>query len=193
MSLETVAEDIENRARDRAEQITAAAEDDAEEIIAQAEDDAEQIREQRLAEAERTIEQERERERSNATLEARQQRLETRRDQLGAVREAVREEIAAIDGEDRERLTRALLEDAADEIESDRAAVYGNADDESLLETILADYEGFEYAGEQDCLGGVVVESDGSAVRVRNTFDSVLEDVWEANLGEVSERLFEDR
>jgi len=36
-----------------------------------------------------------------------------------------------------------------------------------------------------------VVESDASRVRVNNTFDSVLETVWEDQLKDVSTRLFE--
>ena len=61
-----------------------------------------------------------------------------------------------------------------------------------LLESLVADYDGYEYAGEYDCLGGVVVESDASRLRVNNTFDSIVEDVWEEELREIADRLFED-
>jgi V/A-type H+-transporting ATPase subunit E len=105
----------------------------------------------------------------------------------------VEAEIAGIE-EGREELTRALLEDAAAEFDDEETVtVYGRAEDQALLESILADYDGLEYAGETDCLGGVVVESDASRVRVKNTFDSVLEDVWEDHLRDVSERLFEEQ
>jgi len=193
MSLDTVADDIEQRARDRAAEIREGAEADADEIREGAEADADEIREERLATAEATIERERERERSNAALEAKQQRLETRRDELSAVREAVETEIAELGSETRRELTRALLADAAAAVDETPAAVYGRAEDETMLEDLLAEYDGFSYAGEYDCLGGVVVESEGSQVRVRNTFDSVLEDVWEDNLGEVSDRLFDEQ
>jgi V/A-type H+-transporting ATPase subunit E len=69
--------------------------------------------------------------------------------------------------------------------------VYGRADDQALLEELLEEYDGYEYAGEYDCLGGVVAESDQSRVRVKNTFDSILDEVWENNLREISDRLFE--
>ncbi|OYR79833.1 V-type ATP synthase subunit E, partial [Halorubrum distributum] len=39
--------------------------------------------------------------------------------------------------------------------------------------------------------GGVVAESDTSRVRVNNTFDSVLESVWDDELKNISERLFD--
>ena len=193
MSLETVVEDIRDEARERAKEIRSDAESRADEIVADAEADAEEIRSDAEAEAEREIEREREQRLSSAKLEAKQMRLEARRDALEDVRETVEEEIAAIDGDDREELTRALIDAAADEFDADSdVSVYGRADDKALISDILDDYDGYEYAGEHDCLGGVVVESETSRVRVNNTFDSVIDDVWENNLKEISARLFDE-
>ncbi|PSQ02485.1 V-type ATP synthase subunit E [Halobacteriales archaeon QS_5_70_17] len=194
MSLDTVVEDIRDEARARAEEIRAEADDRAEQIVADAEADAEEILEEREREVERQIEQEREQTLSSAKLEAKQLRLKARRDVLADVREAVEERIATME-EDREELTRALLDDAAEEFEDGSTVrVYGRSDDAALLEGILADaeYEGHEHAGDVDCLGGVVVESESSRIRVNNTFDSVLEDVWEDNLRDVSAQLFDE-
>jgi V/A-type H+/Na+-transporting ATPase subunit E len=192
MSLDTVVEDIREEARARAENIRDEGEARAEEIEAAAEEDADEIVENARREAERETEQLREQRLSSAKLEAKQKRLEARRDVLGDVREQVEDELAALEGDTREELTRELLDAASSEFdEGDDVSVYGRADDRELLESILADYDGYAYAGEYDCLGGVVVESDQSRVRVNNTFDSVLEDVWEDNLREISNRLFE--
>jgi len=192
MTLDTVAEDIREQARARAEEVREAADAEAQQLLEAAEADAAEIREEILGDADSQIEQEREQRLSSAKLEAKQERLEARRDVLQSVRDAVEEEIATLEGDDREELTRALLDDAATEIDSDGGVdVYGRAEDEELIESILADYDGFSYAGEFDCLGGVVVESETSRVRIKNTFDSVLEDVWEDNLREISDRLFE--
>jgi len=191
MSLDTVVEDIRDEARARADEIRDEAEAQADEIIESAEADAEEIRSERAAEVEATIEQEREQRLSSATLEAKQARLEARRDALEEVRSTVESELAGLEGDTREELTRALLEAASAEFDDDAAVeVYGRADDADLLAD-LADEYGYEHAGEYDCLGGVVVESEGSRVRVNNTFDSVLDDVWEENLREISDRLFE--
>ena len=192
MSLETVVEDIRDEARARAKEIRAKGDERAEEIVAEAERDAEEIRAEREREVERTIEQEREQRLSSANLEAKQKRLEARRDVLGDVREAVEREIASIDGDRRERLTRELLEATAAEFEEGAAVqVYGRSEDATLLTALLEEYEDYVHAGEYDCLGGVVAESEASRVRVNNTFDSVLEEVWEDNLKEASTRLFE--
>ncbi|WP_247002667.1 V-type ATP synthase subunit E [Halosolutus gelatinilyticus] len=192
MSLDTVVEDIRDEAHARAEDIRAEGETRAEEIVSAAEEDAEEIVAEAEQEAEREIEQLREQRLSSAKLEAKQKRLEARRDVLGDVREQVEDELAALGGDTREDLTRDLLDAASDEFDAgDDVSVYGRTGDEELLESILADYNGYEYAGEYDCLGGVVVESEQSRVRVNNTFDSVLEDVWEDNLREISNRLFD--
>ena len=191
MSLDTVVEDIREEARTRAEEIREAAESEAEELIEDAEADAEQIKAAAEDEAERQIEQEREQRLSSAKLEAKQRRLEARRDTLESVREQVEEALANLSDDRREELTRALLDAFAEQFGDNEVRVYGRADDQALLESILEDYDGWHYAGERDCLGGVVVESDASRVRVNNTFDSVLEDVWEDNLKDINSRLFD--
>ncbi|QLK27690.1 V-type ATP synthase subunit E [Natrinema zhouii] len=191
MSLDTVVKDIREEANARAEDIRAEGETRAEEIESAAEADAEEIVTDAEREVEREIDQLREQRLSSAKLEAKQKRLEARRDVLGEVREAVEDELASLEGDTREELTRDLLEAASVEFdEGDDVNVYGRSGDRELLESILTD-DDYEYAGEVDCLGGVIVESDQSRVRVNNTFDSVLEDVWEDNLQEISNRLFE--
>ena len=192
MSLDTVVEDIRDEARARADEIRSEADERAEEIIAEAETDADRIREDREAEVEREIEQEREQRLSSAKLEAKQARLSARRDVLEDVHDDVESAVAEIDGERREELTRALLSAAVSEFDDgDEIRVYGRSEDESLLEDILTDYDDATVAGETECLGGVVVESESSRVRVNNTFDSVLESVWEDNLKAISDRLFD--
>ncbi|NKE37502.1 V-type ATP synthase subunit E [Natronococcus sp. JC468] len=192
MSLDTVVEDVREEARARAEAIRGEGETRAEEIESAAEEDAAEIVDTAETEAEREAEQLREQRLSSAKLEAKQKRLEARREVLGDVREAVEAELADLEGGPREALTRDLLEAASEEFDAgDDVRVYGRADDRELIESILEDYDGYEFGGEHDCLGGVVVESQQSRVRVNNTFDSVLEDVWEDNLREISNRLFE--
>ncbi|MXR53048.1 V-type ATP synthase subunit E [Halovenus sp. WSH3] len=192
MSLDTVVEDIREQARARADEIRDEADAEAEEIIAEAEADAEEIREEILDDAERTIEQEREQKLSSAKLEAKQARLEARRDVLQSVRDDIEQEVSELSGDQRAELTEALLDATAEEFDDDASVrIYGRAEDQELLEELLEEYDGFEYDGEFDCLGGVVAESDESRVRVKNTFDSVLDEVWENNLREISDRLFE--
>jgi len=194
MSLDTVVEEIREEAREEAEEIRRAAESEAEEIRRAAESEAEEIRQVAESEADSEVEQRRRQRVSAAKLEAKQTRLEARRDALDDVHAQVETAVADLGGERREELTRALYEAAAEEFDDgERLRLYGHEEDHDLLASIAdaADHEA-TVAGDHDCLGGVVVEGDDSRVRVDNTFDSVLEDVWEDNLREVSDRLFAD-
>ncbi|EMA65272.1 V-type ATP synthase subunit E [Halorubrum aidingense JCM 13560] len=191
MSLDTVVEDVRDEARARAEEIREAAEAEADEIVAEAEADAERIREERLAEVDRQIDQEREQTLSSAKLEAKQERLGARRDVLQDVYDDVEATIESLDGDRRRELTESLLDATLAEFDDDAdIAVYTRAKDVELVEDLVADRNA-QVDGEIDCLGGVVAESDTSRVRVNNTFDSILESVWDDELKNISERLFD--
>jgi len=193
MSLDSVTEDIKEEARARAEEIRSDAEEQAEEVVSEANSDAEEIRAEKEREVEKQIDQEREQRLSSATLEAKQKRLATRRELLQQVRSEAEDALLDLDADTREELTRELLDGVASEFDdADTVQVSGRPDDQELLESIVAEYDGFEYGGEVDCLGGVVVESEGSRVRIENTFDSVLEDVWQDSIREISADLFDE-
>ena len=193
MSLDTVAEDIKAQAQTEAEEIIQAAEQEAKTLREQAEQEADELREQQLAEAESTIEQEREQKLSSASLEAKQLRLEARRDALADVRTSIETELESIDGDRRRTLTEQLLAETVAEFDAGAIEIYCRAEDRELLEELAEEYDEKElrYAGDTDCLGGVVAEADSSQVRVTNTFDAVLADVWDENLRETTDRLLD--
>ena len=190
MSLETVVEDIRERARERAEEIEQETEERAEEIVSEAEAEAEEITAEREREVARQIEQERDRQLSSARLEAKQERLAARRDVFATVRDRVESELAALDGDTREELTGELLEAGLAEFDGP-ADVYARPADSDLVTSLLEGYDA-ELAGERDCLGGVVVEGTGTRLRVNNTFDAILDDVWDETVREISDRLFDE-
>lgn len=193
MSLESVAEDIREQARAEAEEIRDAAEAEAEELIAEAEADAEELLERREREAERQVSQEREQGLSSANLEAKQLRLRARREALDDVKAAVEDRLASLAGEEREQLTEALLDAAVDEFdEEERLVVHGREEDADLLDSLVSDVDRLELGESRSCLGGVIVEGTTSSVRVDNTFDAVLRDVWDDNLRTISDSLFEE-
>ena len=192
MSLDTVVEDIRQEAQQRADEIQAEGEQKAEAIIADSETDAETLLEERKSEVERTIEREREQALSSANLEAKQERLEARRVVLDEVYEAVEQELSSLETEKKKELTASLIAAAADEFGTEEPIdVYGRVDEKEMIESILESYDKATYAGNHDCLGGIVVEGQRSRLRVNNTFDSLLEDVWEESLQDISDILFE--
>lgn len=191
MSLETVVEDIREEAEAEAAAIRSAADEEADAIIDEAEAEAQDT----IAAAERDVEQQIEREReqrlSSAALEAKQERLGARRDLLEDVYDRVAERLSELSADRREELTRTLIESAAHEFGDHQVTVYGNADDQELLEQIVGSDSQYEVGNPIECLGGVILESDASRVRVNNTFDALLEDVWEDNLKAISDQLFD--
>lgn len=193
MSLESVADDIREQARAEAEEILAAADEEAEAIVAEASGDADEIVETRQREVERQIAQEREQGLSSANLEAKQLRLRARRDALDEVRAAVESRIEALDEQERADLTAPLLAAALEEFDADEAlVVHGSADDEELLADLIDDDDRLSLGDPVDRLGGVVLEGTTTKVRVDNSFDAILDDVWDDNLRTVSDRLFEE-
>ncbi|MFB6253892.1 MAG: V-type ATP synthase subunit E [Halobacteriaceae archaeon] len=192
MSLETVVEDIRNEAKERRKEILEEAEQEANEILEEAKKDAAETLASAEEEVSEEIEQEREQRLSSAKLEAKQMRLEARRDALDEVKEAIEERIAALEGDERRELTQELIETASDEFDEE-AIVYGREEDTELLQSILTDYDDLSYGGTRECLGGVIVEGEQSRVRINNTFDSILEEVWEDNLKDVSDILFDNQ
>ncbi len=193
MGLDTVEEDIREEARAEAAEIREAAEERAATILEEARVDADATREAAHQAAEDQIQQERERAISSAKLEAKQQLLQARRNVLEEVRGTVEEELAAMEGDRRRELTELLLDAATEEFEDDaHLEVYTRPVDADLVEELLADREGVERGGDVECLGGVLVEGGGGSVRVDNTFDSILDEVWEDRLKDISDQLFEE-
>jgi V/A-type H+-transporting ATPase subunit E len=191
MGLETVVDDIKQEARARADEIVDEAEQESDETLSEARQEAESIVEQAREEAKKEAEDLREQEVSSAKLEARKMVSREERDLLAELRADVRDELAGLE-DGREDLTRSLLEAGVEELGDEEGAVYAAEGDEELVEDLVDDVDGFEYGGTTDVLGGVVVESADGEVRVDNSFDSVLERLWNDSLREVSARLLED-
>lgn len=188
MGLETVVDDIKQEARARAEEIVDEAEEEKEDVLSEARDEAESLKQEAKEEAEKEAEALREQEISGAKLDARKMKSSEERDLLADLRADAREELAELE-DGREEMTRSLLEDGIEELGEDEGVVYAAENDEELVEGILGDFDGFEYAGTADVLGGVIVEAADGDVRVDNSFDSVLEAVWNDSLREISTRL----
>lgn len=193
MTLESVVEDIREQARAEAEEIRQAAEEEADSILEEAEAEAETIVEEREREVEREVEQLREQQISSANLEAKQRRLAARREALDEVRSAVEAQLIELPDEERRDLTEALLDAALAEFGEDEAlVVHGRASDEALLESLTSDDDHLSVGEPIDRLGGVVVEGTETRMRVDNSLDAVLDEVWEDNLRSISDTLFEE-
>ncbi len=57
-----------------------------------------------------------------------------------------------------------------------------------LLEDTLTE---IDYAGNIDCIGGIVLENADRTVRLDHTFDTIMDEVSEQSMKIISETLFE--
>ena len=191
MSLETVVEDIREKARGDAERILSESDAEGKEITDKARKEASVNRAVGKEEISRKIELEKEQKFSSTNLAAKQKTLEKKRDLLELVRQEIENEISQIKGKEREELTGKLIESSIKEfIDVKDVVVYGNVEDEKLLKSLLKKHKGVKYGGEYECIGGVVMESESARMRVNNTFDSIIETVWTEELKNISELLF---
>ena len=191
MSLETVVEDIREKARGDAERILSESDAEGKEIIDKARKEASVNRAVGKEEISRKIELEKEQKFSSTNLAAKQKTLEKKRDLLELVRQEIEDEISQIKGKEREELTGKLIESSIKEfIGVKDVFVYGNLEDEKLLKSLLKKHKGVKYGGEYECIGGVVMESESARMRVNNTFDSIIETVWTEALKNISDLLF---
>ncbi|MDY6764568.1 MAG: V-type ATP synthase subunit E [Halobacteria archaeon] len=189
MGLETVVQDITEEARARAEEIREEAEQEADEIVKEAEQEAEEIIEEAEQEVENQIKREREQTLSSAKLEAKQLKLRARKELLEELRQDVENELAELE-DGRQELTRMLLDSGIEEIDEDTGTVYAAGKDEDMVREMLDTHDGFDFGGTSDMLGGVIVESGSGQVRIDNTFDSILDEVWNQRLSRISSELF---
>lgn len=188
MALETVVDDIREEAREEAEQLLQEAEEESESILERAREEAEEIREREEERAEHEAEEIVDQTVSSARLDARKMESEAEKEALSDLRSEVEDRLRNLE-DGREELTEELLSAAVEELDSDGGTVFAAEGDQELVEDLLDDYDGYEYGGEADVLGGAVVEAEEGDVRVDNSFDGVLDRVWNDELKQISGRL----
>ncbi|AGK62149.1 Archaeal/vacuolar-type H+-ATPase subunit E [Archaeoglobus sulfaticallidus PM70-1] len=182
MPLEPVIEEIVKKGQQRVSEIKSEAEKEVEKIVVEAEEKAKEILKKARDTAENEVERLRKQEISSINLEMKREELNRRKEVLEAVYEKLVEKVKSMDKEEKKKLMEKLLK--ANEKEGYR--VYSNKEDEEIVKSISK----MEYAGNIECIGGVVLESADGQFRINLTFDEMLSTLFESKMKEVSEILF---
>jgi len=182
MGLHEVVGDIEAAGRARAEAIMREAEEEKGRLLSDAKEKARQMMDEALREAGRQAAQIRVREMSGAELDVKRARLVMERDLLAAASEGARKKVAALPRSQDEELLLAIL--GKNGVPGYR--IFSAKKNESFLRTRLE----FTYAGNIDCLGGVLFESPDGSVRMDFTYDTILLEVVERTMRDIYEMLF---
>lgn len=184
MSLEKVVKEIIAKGECRAEEILKGAENEKERILQSANDEAERIRKSREAELKELRERLEKQELSSAELEVKRMHLLMQKELLDTAYEMARERIVNLDKEKNTELLKKLIERHG----SEGARILSAKKDEEIVKKLSS----LEYAGNIDCLGGIVIENSDSTVIHDYTFDSILKEVNERSLREMYRKLFEE-
>ena len=183
MGLDRVVKDISDKAESECREIIARARATASSIGKEAEDEASKAYEAEAARADQAISKMRQRELSSVKLEVKKSRLNAEKDVLDEVRSEVARRLSAMPGEKKAEILGKLIGLARKEVPTGK--IYASAADAELVKG-----SGYEYGGDIKCIGGIVVTSMDGSVSLDYTFDSILDEVWAANVKGVSDILF---
>lgn len=181
MGLEAVLDRIRDTGKSEAAVIVAEARKERERLLEAARAEGKALRGRREAEARDQAERRRVQDLARGELDAKKLVLGAQEEVLRAVRERVRQRLAA--SSDAAAL-RKLLAANADEWRAGR--VYSNARDAATVRGVV----GERFAGTNESLGGLVIESADGRTRLDLTYDSILDDLWEDVLKEVAQTLW---
>jgi V/A-type H+-transporting ATPase subunit E len=182
MGLDEVVADIEAAAAADAAAILKEAAQERDKLLAEAREKARSLTEERLAEAQRQLDRTRVREIAGAELEVKRARLSMERDLLAAAAEGAARKVSALPRDQDEALLLAILRKAA----SPGFRIFGAPKNEAFLRTRLE----YSFAGDIDCLGGVLLESPDGSVRMDFTYEAILRDVVERTTKDIYDLLF---
>ncbi|WP_094227830.1 V-type ATP synthase subunit E [Methanolobus psychrotolerans] len=182
MGLETVIKDIIDAAKADVSKMDSDADAEVSLILDEAKQNAKRIMGERLAKAEDDIRKIRQQEISSANLEVKRTLLNARKEILEKVYIQAVETISAFSPEKNEELLKELITN----YESNGTRIYSNAGSEELVKKLSS----IKYAGNVNCLGGVIIENEDGTIRLDYTYDVILKSVNERLLKQTSDILF---
>jgi V/A-type H+-transporting ATPase subunit E len=186
MGLDRVVKDISDKAEAESKSITARAQVEASAIKKEAEAEAKRVYDAELVRADQVISKMRQRELSSAKLDIKKSKLNAEKDVLEEVRSDLLKRLSAMPKEKKVDILNRLINLARKDVPAGK--IFTNAGDAELIKN-----SGYEYGGNIKCIGGIIVTSMDGSVNLDYTFDSIMEDVWNAQMKPVSDILFGSR
>jgi len=184
MGLEKVIQDIQQRGEAKKQEIVSLGEKERDAQIKAAEKKARDERAKATARVEATLSQMEQQELSSAELEAKRVLLEAERKVMEELKEQVLDELSNYPADRRKKLYAKLVSNAKKELV--RGSVYSNKADKPLLQLP----PGMTFGGVIEGKGGLVFESEDKTVRLDYRFESILDDLWNAEMREIYMKLF---
>ncbi|MEA1868964.1 MAG: V-type ATP synthase subunit E [Euryarchaeota archaeon] len=189
MGLENVVSDILKSAKAEVSAIEADRDSEVSSIVEEAKRTGERTTGEKVASAEEEAKRIRKQEISGANLEVRRMMLNTRKGVLDETQKQTAERLHELDIES---LIRSLIRAHS----GDATRVYSSRQDQPIVERLCDELletklTKLEYAGNIDCIGGIVLETEDETVRLDYTFDTILSEVSERSMKQISGILFD--
>ena len=191
IGLDALVKEIREKGRAEAEKTRAEAKADSDQVLAAAAKRSEMIKLSAEAEVQKQTSHIVSQEASAANLLVKRELLNTQKALLDRVYEATRKEIIALPESFHREAIRKLLNDAKKEIPA--GTVFCNARDVAALKAVIADnaeFSKFTVGQPVDIDGGILVEGEGAALQIDNSYRTILAKVWESGLKDASDILF---
>ncbi|AYK14538.1 MAG: V-type ATP synthase subunit E [Methanosarcina flavescens] len=182
MGLEIVVKDIQEGARAEVSRIKTEGDAKASEIINEAKEIQKKMLGDSLAKAEEDLQNLHQQVISSANLEVKRITLNKRKELLDKVYNQTVEKIKSMPASKKEELLKHIL----NKYEASGARVYSSKESEEAVKKLTS----LSYAGNIDCIGGVILENEDGTIRLDFTYDSILKDVYERSLKQISDILY---
>ncbi len=185
MTLDKVVDEIIDKAKADANALKKEGKNEATSILKKAKANASEIEDNATDYAKGVIEAMEKKELASAKLQCKRIELDSRKEIIDKVFDKLRQKVMVLDDKTKKKIYEKMIKKAVREM--DAKYIYINPKDKSLVKSISSGLEIKEAA----ILGGVIIEDKGQNVRIDCTFESVLEDVRNESLKDVSKVLFE--
>jgi len=182
MALDKVVEEILESARKEADGLIQTAEKEKKSILQLAEENVAVSKKAQAKQTEEATKRLRQQELSSAELEAKRILLNARKEMLDRTFDEVMKDLAGLRDEEKSRLYRIIVEKGTKVLPN--ARIYCPRGESKLVPN------GKGEVVEKDIPAGLILESMDGQVSLDYTFKTILEDVWEKELKNVSNILF---
>ncbi len=182
MGLDAIVEEIRAKGKAEADRISGETYQEVSKIISDAQSQAAKIRTAKEEAVRKEIERLRQQEMSSAHLEVKRAMLNARKELLDEVYENAKEAIRNLPGEKNQKILKSII----GKNENNNTKIYSVKKDKATIKKLTK----LDYAGEIDGIGGVVIENENGTEYLDFRFDTILKNVSEQSLKQVSDILF---
>ena len=185
MSLDKIADEILGNASKEADKIVKDAENERSRILLEADQKIENMRKAEEKELQESIERMKRQEISSAELDAKKIVLNKRKDILNRTLEEMLAELSEMDANEKGGIYKNIVDQGSKVIPSPKVLCPIGE------KNLLADVDGMGKLTETDMESGLILESKDGTVRLDFRFRTILEGIWDQDLKEISNILFE--